>query len=223
MARRGHVPASLCRALKEIDACTTSSFFTTATATVMFPPLAEAESFSAMRYLQQFAPSLPPREVRLTVLGCAGLFPFQRYSALLEGEIIPGRAIRQEKPRQETVIRRPNLVSSSASSVNRLSFSDFSTTSSNQSTWSWTTQDAEPFDVHQHPNINQSHTPSGPYPAEDPSIGLGLGLDQQPIHNSSNPSFSSGTRGESVVDSTSLTFLTTPLASTFFFAKSSEC
>ncbi|KFA51770.1 hypothetical protein S40293_05886 [Stachybotrys chartarum IBT 40293] len=42
---------------------------------------------------------------------------------------------------------------------------------------------------HQHPNINHSHTPSGPYAAGDPSIGLGLGLDQQSFN--SNPSFDS--------------------------------
>ena len=68
---------------------------------------------------------------------------------------MPGRAIRQEKPRQETVIRRPNPVSSSASSVIRLSFSDFSTTSSNESTPSWTTQDAEVFHVRQRPNTGR--------------------------------------------------------------------
>ena len=69
---------------------------------------------------------------------------------------MPGRAICQEKPRQETVIRRPNPVSSSASSVNRLSFSDFSTTSSNQSTSSWITQDAELFDVHLRPDTGRA-------------------------------------------------------------------
>ena len=123
-----------------------------------------------MRYFQQWAPSLPPREVRLKVLGCADLFPFQRYSALLGGEIMTGRAVRQEQPRQEAIIRRPIPVSPSMVWADQPSSTNSSTTSSDSSVWSWTTQDAGLYDSSPIPNPGRAGPEASKFP--DPTHNL---------------------------------------------------
>lgn len=114
----------------------------------MYPPLTDEDDMKVMNYFKLWAPNVPPLEVRLQVLGCSHLYTCHRYSALLGGQAMKGRAVRVADPREEVIIRRPLYCALSPTSTERQTSDRSSNISTDNSTPLFTIQDGLAYENH---------------------------------------------------------------------------